>query len=126
MVRVAYVWLGLHPTSPQISPLIPTRPKTTVTPLPLPAQASIVRLNLKEARDQLARRLAEVSPDVSVDETIASATREASILLDEVWEDRAAGRGEGAAGRDGAALSEGAPVPSCWRPPHSGRESSIL
>ena len=84
MVRVAYVWLGLHPTSPQISPLIPTRPKTIVTPLPLPAQASIVRLNLKEARDQLARRLAEVSPDVSVDETIASATREASILLDEV------------------------------------------
>jgi len=43
-----------------------------------------VRLNLKEARDLLARRLQEISPDATSDDTIASATREASILLDEV------------------------------------------
>lgn len=48
------------------------------------AAAGIQRLNLKEARDQLARRLAEISPATSTDPSISAATREARILLEEV------------------------------------------
>ncbi|KAG2495236.1 hypothetical protein HYH03_006509 [Edaphochlamys debaryana] len=48
------------------------------------AATNILRLNLKEARDQLARRVAEVSPVTESDPSIAAATREARILLEEV------------------------------------------
>ena len=47
-------------------------------------QVSIVRLNLKEARDNLARRLAEVLPTDASDASIAAVTKEAGILLQEV------------------------------------------
>lgn len=48
------------------------------------AAAGILRLTLREARDQLARRLAEVSPSTAPDPSVAAATREARILLEEV------------------------------------------
>jgi len=53
-------------------------------------QVSMLRLNLREARDMLARRLAEAAPGVapaggsSDSGSLAAATREASLLLDEV------------------------------------------
>lgn len=49
-----------------------------------PSNTNMLRLNLKEARDQLARRLNEVSPATAPDATVAAATREARILLDEI------------------------------------------
>ncbi|KAG1658485.1 hypothetical protein FOA52_006264 [Chlamydomonas sp. UWO 241] len=49
-----------------------------------PSQVNIVKLNLKEARDMLARRLYEVSGDAADSLSVASAVREAGILLDEV------------------------------------------
>jgi len=51
-----------------------------------PAKSLMLKLNLREARDQLARRIQEVSSSEAStsDETFASALREASILLDEV------------------------------------------
>ncbi|KAG2454767.1 hypothetical protein HYH02_000602 [Chlamydomonas schloesseri] len=49
-----------------------------------PASTNILRLNLREARDQLSRRVAEVSPATEADPSIAAATREARILLEEV------------------------------------------
>jgi len=55
-----------------------------------PSRTSMLRLNLKEARDMLARRLAEAAPGVapaggsSDSGSLAAATREASMLLDEV------------------------------------------
>ncbi|KAG2440004.1 hypothetical protein HXX76_004121 [Chlamydomonas incerta] len=49
-----------------------------------PASTNILRLNLREARDQLSRRVAEVSPATEADASIAAATREARILLEEV------------------------------------------
>ncbi len=45
---------------------------------------NVLRLSLKDARDQLKRRLAEVSTASLADPTVASASREARILLDEV------------------------------------------
>lgn len=53
------------------------------------SRAGMLKLNLKEARDILARRLQEVAPGVapagtSSDGSLAAATREASVLLDEV------------------------------------------
>lgn len=48
------------------------------------ASSNIMRLNLREARDQLARRVAEVSTSTESDPTISAATREARILLEEV------------------------------------------
>ncbi|KXZ46820.1 hypothetical protein GPECTOR_40g554 [Gonium pectorale] len=48
------------------------------------ANTNILRLNLREARDQLARRLAEISPSTESDPSISAATREARILLEEV------------------------------------------
>ncbi|GIL77198.1 hypothetical protein Vretimale_3147 [Volvox reticuliferus] len=45
---------------------------------------NILRLNLREARDQLARRVAEVSASTESDPSITAATREARILLEEV------------------------------------------
>ncbi|PNH11879.1 NADH-cytochrome b5 reductase 1 [Tetrabaena socialis] len=48
------------------------------------SSTNIMRLNLKSARDQLARRVQEVSPTTEADPAIASATREARILLEEV------------------------------------------
>ncbi|EFJ48791.1 hypothetical protein VOLCADRAFT_104621 [Volvox carteri f. nagariensis] len=48
------------------------------------ANTNILRLNLREARDQLARRVAEVSASTESDPSIAAATREAKILLEEV------------------------------------------
>jgi hypothetical protein len=46
--------------------------------------AGMLRLTLRESRDQLARRLAEVSPATATDPSVAAATREAGILLEEV------------------------------------------
>lgn len=53
------------------------------------SRAAMLKLNLKEARDILARRLQETAPGVapagtSSDGSLAAATREASVLLDEV------------------------------------------
>ncbi|GLC37385.1 hypothetical protein PLESTB_001593000 [Pleodorina starrii] len=48
------------------------------------ANTNILRLNLREARDQLARRVAEVSASTESDPSITAATREARILLEEV------------------------------------------
>ena len=48
------------------------------------AATNMLRLNLKEARDLLARRLGEVSPATASDPSIGAATREARILLEEV------------------------------------------
>lgn len=48
------------------------------------AAANMLKLNLREARDQLSRRLAEVSPSTAPDPSVEAATREARILLDEV------------------------------------------
>ena len=48
------------------------------------ANTNILRLNLREARDQLARRVAEVSTSTEADPSISAATREARILLEEV------------------------------------------
>jgi len=48
------------------------------------AQVSIVKINLREARDMLARRLYEVSPEDTQSPSVAAAVREAGILLDEV------------------------------------------
>ena len=45
---------------------------------------NVLRLSLKDARDQLRRRLQEVSPASQVEPTVAAAVREATILLDEV------------------------------------------
>ena len=47
-------------------------------------QVAIVRINLKEARDNLARRLAEVLPTDANEASVAAVTREAGILLEEV------------------------------------------
>lgn len=52
-------------------------------------RSSMLRLNLKEARDILARRLQETAPGTapagtSADASLSAATREASVLLDEV------------------------------------------
>lgn len=47
-------------------------------------QVAIMRLNLKEARDNLSRRLAEVLPTDANDASIAAVTKEAGILLQEV------------------------------------------
>jgi hypothetical protein len=52
-------------------------------------RARMLRLNLKEARDILARRLQEVAPGsapagTSSDAALSAATREASVLLGEV------------------------------------------
>ncbi|GAX80667.1 hypothetical protein CEUSTIGMA_g8102.t1 [Chlamydomonas eustigma] len=51
-----------------------------------PAKSLMLKLNLREARDQLGRRIQEVSSSEasSSDDTFAAALREASILLDEV------------------------------------------
>eukprot|EP00878_Enallax_costatus_P029799 GHUV01032356.1.p1 GENE.GHUV01032356.1~~GHUV01032356.1.p1 ORF type:complete len:239 (+),score=73.22 GHUV01032356.1:558-1274(+) len=54
-----------------------------------PSRAAMLKLNLREARDILARRLQETAPGVapegtSADGSLAAATREASVLLDEV------------------------------------------
>lgn len=48
------------------------------------AATNMLKLTLREARDQLGRRLQEVSPATATDPTVASATREGRILLDEV------------------------------------------
>ncbi len=48
------------------------------------AATNILRLNLREARDQLSRRVGEVSSGTSADPSIMAATREARILLEEV------------------------------------------
>ena len=45
---------------------------------------NVLRLSLKDARDQLKRRVQEVSLASLADPTVASASREARILLDEV------------------------------------------
>jgi hypothetical protein len=52
-------------------------------------RSSMLRLNLKEARDILARRLQETAPGIapagtSTDASLSAATREATVLLDEV------------------------------------------
>lgn len=52
-------------------------------------RSSMLRLNLKEARDILARRLQETAPGMApagtgADASLAAATREATVLLDEV------------------------------------------
>lgn len=52
-------------------------------------RSSMLRVNLKEARDILARRLQETAPGIapagtSTDASLSAATREASVLLDEV------------------------------------------
>ena len=54
-----------------------------------PSRAAMLKLNLKEARDILARRLQETAPGVapagtSADGSLAAVKREASVLLDEV------------------------------------------
>lgn len=49
-----------------------------------PADAKILMLNLKEARDQLQRRLGEIAPATASDASISAAEREARILLNEV------------------------------------------
>ncbi|KAF5834243.1 hypothetical protein DUNSADRAFT_9196 [Dunaliella salina] len=49
-----------------------------------PADAKILMLNLKEARDQLHRRLEEIAPATASDASISAAEREARILLNEV------------------------------------------
>lgn len=49
-----------------------------------PSRVAMVRLNLREARDLLARRLDEVAIDDTTEPSITAATREARILLDEV------------------------------------------
>lgn len=54
-----------------------------------PARASMLRLNLREARDILARRIMETAPGAAPagtasDPSLAAATREAAVLLDEV------------------------------------------
>lgn len=51
-----------------------------------PSQGSILKLNLKESRDRLSRRIQEVSPATasSQDPSLAAATREARVLLSEV------------------------------------------
>ncbi len=51
---------------------------------PEASNSNIMRLNLKEARDQLSRRLTEVSAATSTDPSLSAATREARILLEEV------------------------------------------
>jgi hypothetical protein len=53
------------------------------------SRAGMLRLNLKEARDILARRLQETAPGsapagTSSDASLSAATREATVLLDEV------------------------------------------
>jgi hypothetical protein len=53
------------------------------------SRSSMLRLNLKEARDILARRLQETAPGMApagtgADASLAAATREATVLLDEV------------------------------------------
>ncbi|MEW5298595.1 MAG: hypothetical protein WDW38_000677 [Sanguina aurantia] len=48
------------------------------------SRVMMLKLTLKEARDQLARRLQEVSPMTSSDPTISAATVEATALLREV------------------------------------------
>ncbi len=48
------------------------------------AQSPVLRLTLRDARDQLQRRLTEVAPVTATDPSVAAATREASILLEEV------------------------------------------
>lgn len=63
-----------------------------------PASTNILRLNLREARDQLSRRVAEVSPATEADPSIAAATREARILLVR-WRQRSGREGAGAKGR---------------------------
>lgn len=52
-------------------------------------RSSMLRVNLKEARDILARRLQETAPGIapagtSTDASLSAATREASVLLEEV------------------------------------------
>lgn len=52
-------------------------------------RAGMLKLNLKEARDILARRLQETAPGTapagtSSDASLSAATREATVLLDEV------------------------------------------
>lgn len=52
-------------------------------------RSAMLKLNLREARDILARRLQETAPGVSpagtsADGSLSAATREASMLLDEV------------------------------------------
>jgi len=47
------------------------------------SNTNMLKLNLKEARDQLGRRLAEVSSATASDPSVAAATREGRILLDE-------------------------------------------
>jgi len=54
-----------------------------------PTRTSMLRLNLKEARDILQRRLQETAPGIAPagtgsDASLSAATREASVLLDEV------------------------------------------
>lgn len=55
-----------------------------------PTRSGMLKLNLREARDILARRLQETAPGVSpasmsgVDPSLAAATREAQMLLSEV------------------------------------------
>lgn len=49
-----------------------------------PAAGAMLKLNLREARDMLARRLAEVSANTAGDAKLAAAEREASILLGDV------------------------------------------
>ncbi len=51
-----------------------------------PAAAPLLRLNLRDARDQLARRLAEVAPAGSLGASpdVAAAHREAGLLLAEL------------------------------------------
>lgn len=54
-----------------------------------PTRTSMLRLNLKEARDILARRLQEIAPGIAPagagsDASLLAATREATVLLDEV------------------------------------------
>lgn len=48
------------------------------------SKTAMLRVNLKDARDMLARRLNEVSSSTKEDPSIAAATKEAKILLDEV------------------------------------------
>jgi len=49
-----------------------------------PSRTNILRLNLREARDQLQRRLNEVAGSSAMDASVSAAVREAGILLDEV------------------------------------------
>lgn len=49
-----------------------------------PAAGAMLRLTLRDARDQLQRRLQEVAPATLPDPSLTAATKEAKILLDEV------------------------------------------